>query len=75
MPLPESARDLPTDVAAVGVELAAVDTALAGLPGTPLEADLPDIVQIVADLSTASTNLQAIVTTITNILSTTRINQ
>lgn len=61
MPLPQSARELSAD-------LEDVQTAIDALPSTPLEADLPDIVAIVA-------SLQVITTTIASILATTRINQ
>jgi predicted trehalose synthase len=74
MPLP-SVGDFQTDAEAVGTDLAAVSVAIAGLPATPLEADLPDIVQIVADLSTAAAALQDVVSQILGVLSTTRISQ
>lgn len=75
MALPESARDLPDQVTSVGNELADISTAIEALPPTPVEADLPDIVQIVADLTATTSSLQAICTTVATILSTTRINQ
>jgi len=74
MPLP-SVDDIITDVEAVNTGLTDVAAALAALPATPLEADLPDIVQIVADLNTAAANLQAVVAQVLTVLSTTRINQ
>lgn len=75
MPLPQTARMLESDVTEVGTQLTAVATALSALPATPLEADLPDIVQIVADLGTSAEALQSIVAQILTVLSTTRVNQ
>lgn len=75
MPLPSAGRELPAEITSVGNELADIETALGGLPATPLEADLPAIVQIVADLQTATSNLRAAVDKIGAILSTTRVNQ
>jgi hypothetical protein len=60
MPLPRDARQIRQQVDDVGGRLEA-------LPATPLEADLPEIVDIVKDL-------KEIVNTISIILSTTRIN-
>lgn len=74
MPLPSLDNPI-ADTEAVGTELEAIATAVAALPATPLEADLPDIVQIVADLGTAAASLQIIVSQILTVLSTTRINQ
>jgi hypothetical protein len=53
---------------AVETELESIQTAIDALPGTPLEADLPDIVAVVA-------SLQAIVTTIVSTIKSVRINQ
>lgn len=75
MPLPEAAKEIPADIAAVQTSIDAVDTAIAGLPATPLEADLPDIVQIISDLSAAATSLRTVVDSIATILATTRVNQ
>lgn len=75
MPLPNLALDLIIEAETVSTNLEAVSTAIAALPPTPLEADLPDIVQIVADINVAATGLQAIVAQILTILSTTRISQ
>lgn len=75
MPLPILATDLINEAETVSTNLAAVSTAITALPATPLEADLPDIVQIVADLNTAAQALQVIVAQILTILSTTRISQ
>lgn len=74
MPIPslETSIDNAADVA---TELSAINTAIAALPATPLEADLPDIVQIVDDLNNAATALQGIVTQILTTISTTRIGQ
>lgn len=74
MPLP-SVETFQADAEVVATDLAAVTTAIAALPATPLEADLPDIVQIVADLSTAAAALQGIVSQILVVLSTTRVSQ
>lgn len=75
MPLPEAARDLPVSLAEAQAMLDAIDTSIAALPPVPVEADLPDIVQVVADVSAAVASLKAIVDTIATILGTTRINQ
>lgn len=75
MALPQATKELPNEVAAVDAELADIDTAIAALPATPVEADLPDIVNIVVAIKAASTNLNSIMNTIVTVLSTTRINQ
>lgn len=75
MPLPFLATTLINEAETVGTNLEAVSTAIAALPATPLEADLPDIVQVVTDLNTAAQTLQGIVAQILTILSTTRISQ
>lgn len=75
MALPRSAKELAAELETVGTSITAVDNAIAALPATPLEADLPDIVQVVADLSAATASLKTIVDTVAVILSTTRINQ
>lgn len=74
MPIP-SLDDTIIQVDEVSTDLGAVTTALAALPATPLEADLPDIVAIVSDLNSAATSLQAVVASMLTVLSTTRINQ
>lgn len=74
MPLP-SLDDTISDATTVGTDLGAITTAIAALPATPHEADLPAIVTIVADLNTAALAFQSIVTQILTSLSTTRINQ
>lgn len=75
MPLPHRSLELLADAEVIDTELAAVSTAIAALPATPLEADLPDIVQIVNDLNSAAQSLQVIVAQILGVLSTTRVNQ
>lgn len=75
MPLPVTALNLTDEAETINTNLAAVSTAIDALPDPPLEADLPDIVQIVADLNTAAQSLQAIVAEILTVLSTTRVNQ
>lgn len=75
MPIPKEARTLIDDVADIETAVTAVDTAIAALPATPLEADLPDIVQIVADISAVAASLRAAVATLTSIVATVRINQ
>jgi hypothetical protein len=75
MPLPTSARDLVDDAQVISNDLTAISAAIAALPATPLEADLPDIVQIVADLNSAATAMQGIVAEVLTVLSTTRVNQ
>lgn len=75
MPLPIKSVDLQNETVTIGNDLTAVDTAIAALPATPLEADLPDIVQIVADLNTAAQALRGVVAEILSILTTTRVNQ
>lgn len=74
MPLPSLDQSI-TEVGDVGTSLAGVTTAIAALPATPLEADLPDIVKIVADLNTAAITLQGVVSQVLTVLSTTRVNQ
>lgn len=74
MPIPS--LDTPiTDVDQAGVDLGAITTALAALPGTPLEADLPDIVAIVASLNAVAATLQGVVSQVLTVLSTTRVGQ
>lgn len=75
MPMPKSVSELHDQLADVQTQVEAVDTALAALPGTPLEADLPDIVQIVADLTSTTTALKSIVDTIATVIATTRMSQ
>lgn len=75
MPLPSLVYGLQADAEVIETNLAAVTTAIAALPATPLEADLPDIVQIVADLNSAAESLRVVVASILTILSTTRVNQ
>lgn len=75
MPLPSTALGLQPAAEEILTGLEGVNTALAALPETPLEADLPDIVQIVADLNTQATALQGIVVQVLAVLSTTRVNQ
>lgn len=75
MPIPTSASELSADAETVSTGLSAISDAIAALPATPLEADLPDIVQIVADLATSAAALQAIVDSLITILATTRIKQ
>lgn len=74
MPIPISAGELIADAEALSTDLDAVSAAISALPATPLEADLPDIVQIVADINTAAQTMQAIVASVLTIISTTRIN-
>lgn len=75
MPLPEAARSLEPDLIVVQGQLEAVATSIAALPATPVEADLPDIVQVVADLADTAAALKVVVDTIANVLATTRVNQ
>lgn len=75
MPLPSIALGLQPAAEEIVTDLEAIGTALDALPATPLEADLPDIVQIVKDLKNTSTAIQTIVTQVLGILSTTRIQQ
>ena len=74
MPVP-SLDDPITDAETVSTNLTAVSAAIAALPATPLEADLPDIVQIVADLNTAAQAMQVIVAQVLTMISTTRVSQ
>lgn len=73
MPFP-ALEDPIADADAVASDLTTITAALDALPATPLEADLPDIVQIVTDLNGAAVAMQAIVAQILTTLSTTRIN-
>lgn len=75
MPLPREARELETNLDSVQSQMEGVATSIAALPATPLEADLPDIVQVVADLADTAAALKVVVDTIANVLATTRINQ
>lgn len=73
MPMPQT--DLINELQSIGNELGDVSTAIEALPPTPLEGDLPAIVQIVNDLVTTTGNLKSSVDTIVTILTTTRVNQ
>lgn len=74
MPLPS--LDVPIDqVDDLNTSLGAITAAIAALPATPREVDLPDIVKIVADLTAAAGSLQTIVAQVLIVLSTTRVNQ
>lgn len=73
MPLPRNDFDIA--LGDISGELTDLDTAISALPATPVEADLPDIVQIVADLRTTTANLKAVVDSVAVVLKTTRINQ
>lgn len=75
MPISSVVLGLQPAAEEIAVQLEGVSTAIAALPATPLEADLPDIVQIVANLTTQAEALQSIVTQILSVISTTRINQ
>ena len=75
MPLPKEGRLTRQEIIDMETELAAVDVKLAALPATPVEADLPDIVEIVADIQVVATSLRSAMETMANILATTRINQ
>lgn len=75
MPLSILARELVTEAETLNTDLTSISAAIAALPNPPLEADLPDIVQIVSDLNTAATTMQGIVTQTLIVISTTRINQ
>ena len=75
MPLPIAAQELITDAEGVATDLTAITAAIAALPDPPLEADLPDIVQIATLLNNAAQAIQAIVAQTLTVISTTRINQ
>lgn len=64
-----------TQLSETGTELGNINSSIAALPATPVEADLPDIVAIVASLSETATTLNTLVKDITNLVRTTRINQ
>lgn len=74
MPIP-SLDDPIAEAATLSTEFTAIAAAIAALPATPLEADLPDIVSIVADLNTSTQTMRAIVAQVLTIISTTRISQ
>ena len=73
MPLPITARNLTDEAQTVNTNLTNISAAIAALPNPPLEADLPDIIQIVADLNSAAQIMQGIVDQVLVVLSTTRI--
>lgn len=74
MPIPNLEATI-ADAETVATDLTAVATAIAALPATPVEADLPDIVQIVADLNMATQTVQSVVAQVLAVISTTRIGQ
>lgn len=75
MALPRDVRLLRDDLTAISSNLSNVQTALENLPAVPLEADLPDIVAIVASLKTVTDDLTTSVDSLVNTLSKVRINQ
>jgi hypothetical protein len=75
MPLPYAAQELPADLVEAGTLISTAEATIAALPGTPVEADLPDIVQAITDLSAAITAIKGVADTMATILATTRINQ
>lgn len=74
MPLPSLDQPI-TGNDDVGTDLTNIVGALAALPNPPLEADLPAIIAIVADLNAAAAALQAVMSQILVVLSTTRVGQ
>lgn len=75
MPTPLTFSQAETDLAVLGSDLSNISAAIAALPATPLEADLPNIVAIVSSLNTAATTLSNTVANITSAIARTRINQ
>lgn len=75
MALPRDVRLLRNDLTAISSNLSNVQTALENLPAVPLEADLPDIVAIVASLKTVTDDLTTSVDSLVDTLSKVRINQ
>jgi len=75
MALPRDVRLLRDDLTAISSNLSNVQTALENLPAVPLEADLPDIVAIVASLKTVTDDLTTSVDSLVDTLSKVRINQ
>lgn len=75
MALPRDVRLLRDDLTAISSNLSNVQTALENLPAVPLEADLPDIVAIVANLKTVTDDLTTSVDNLIATLSKVRINQ
>lgn len=76
MPLPRELETVEGDVNDISnTALPALQTAIAALPATPLEADLPDIVQIVADLKSIVDTLATATSTFISVTKRVRINQ
>lgn len=75
MPTPRALLDADATLTTAASDLSDVASAIAALPSTPLEADLPDIVAIVASLNTITTTLNETVGTALNAIAKVRINQ
>lgn len=74
MPLPEKLRNVTQELIVVENDLTATQTAIDALPATPLEADLPDIVAIVASLKSITDGLLTQVQEFISLVSKTRVN-
>jgi hypothetical protein len=75
MPLPRQFKQHLDQLDETESAIGDVQTALDALPATPLEADLPDIVQIVADLKTITSDLNTTLAAFINLIKTVRVNQ
>lgn len=75
MPLPTNIKVALEDVATTRTNISNILTAIDALPDPPLEADLPDIVAIVASLQATSDTLAGAVEDLINLIKTTRLAQ
>jgi hypothetical protein len=75
MALPKAMEDRIVELEVIDTQIAATETALAALPATPLEADLPDIVTIISDLTVSVKDLGTTLTAFINLIKTVRVNQ
>lgn len=75
MALPYEFEVVASDVNANLLAIVGIQTAIDALPATPLEADLPDIVQIVKDLKDATESLATNLSTFVELIKKVRVNQ
>ena len=75
MALPREITDGIVELETYQADIDSVQTAIDALPATPLEADLPDIVAIIASLKTVTENMNSTLKTALSVINKVRINQ
>lgn len=75
MALPRDFEFRVTELETISSDLTAIDTAIAALPATPVEADLPDIVAIIVNIHAATNTLNTTLTEFIKLLRKVRIGQ